>query len=773
MSGEVVVAREGAGRLELFFERRPLCVVEGALPSPLAAALDVARLTPEPGLRGVVRDEHYEAVVELVRLAGSRLAAKLAEAPAPEGFTSAFVQLAFWVGSDTAWTWKGKKTRGKKQPPPEALPGHPLLGTPLLRATDGGTLSLHHLMLEQRSTSRVEVAKRGGSFLKVARRAWWPREGEAAWAAPMALTLVDVTAELELADSIRRRPRFERVASPLPGAWRERVLGAPLEGEVALQDAPSGTLTIEVLHERLPLEIWSSAHPVGGVARVDSSAVTPDATWTAVKRDAAFKALVSATEAALERLLTRRLTEDTHSARVWGAAALGWRLGKTGPLAELLPVLPLFRDVRQRPVTVGEVLELARARKKVPLATPREGVQQGSAQVLLEGAQTRELLRRLELPFEDVTAELLRAHELELALTSRRLASLTWQGEALAKLAVDEGPLKGELALSADPGAKPGITLAREGIAVQALDDAWPGVVGVVDVQGLTVDSGWTSASPTNAQKRLIRAQVERLFFALAEAAPSFSQREREVAAGWALRFLSDAGVQAPAHLDRLVGAARALAEAPLFITADGERVTLGAVANELAAAGSVAVLPPGVGGGTTSCVLTAARWDTPWLEPLEQLFGGVRRITDARAWREERKEADPPAGAAELHGLRFLRRELRLLRSGALGRLAPDDLEDVRLSREGGATALRYERKRKLALLDPEHPDVARALKEARQRPERMWVLLAAIFGEVNRALDHVTDAHEAQLVLALAAHLAHNPPLLRGGEGRGEEEP
>ena len=74
----------------------------------------------------------------------------------------------------------------------------------------------------------------------------------------------------------------------------------------------------------------------------------------------------------------------------------------------------------------------------------------------------------------------------------------------------------------------------------------------------------------------------------------------------------------------------------------------------------------------------------------------------------------------------------------------------------------MRYDKRRKLALLDPEHPDIARALKEAQQRPERLWVLLASLFGLVNRELTHVTDVHEAQLLLALAGHLASNPKLL-----------
>jgi hypothetical protein len=40
--------------------------------------------------------------------------------------------------------------------------------------------------------------------------------------------------------------------------------------------------------------------------------------------------------------------------------------------------------------------------------------------------------------------------------------------------------------------------------------------------------------------------------------------------------------------------------------------------------------------------------------------------------------------------------------------------------------------------------------------------VLIASLFGLVNRELAHVTDVHEAQLLLALAGHLASNPKLL-----------
>jgi hypothetical protein len=116
---------------------------------------------------------------------------------------------------------------------------------------------------------------------------------------------------------------------------------------------------IEVLHERMLLETWSSDHPVGGVARVDSAALTPDVKWTSAKRDASFKALVSATEAAVERLLVRRLGERAGPGfRAWAGVAVRWRSGHAGPLGALVPPRNLHRP-RQPPVSVGAVLDLS------------------------------------------------------------------------------------------------------------------------------------------------------------------------------------------------------------------------------------------------------------------------------------------------------------------------------------------------------------------------------------------------------------------------------
>jgi hypothetical protein len=333
--------------------------------------------------------------------------------------------------------------------------------------------------------------------------------------------------------------------------------------------------------------------------------------------------------------------------------------------------------------------------------------------------------------------------------------------------------LTGELALAPSKGK---LTLARDGIAVSALEGEWEGVIGVLDVKELAVNEDWTSATLTNAQHDLVSAEVAALFSQLVHELPGLSDPERELAAQWSLAYLREGGLEAATQVDRLRDEAQALADAPFFLALDGQRVTLRSVAAEVVSRGRVAVLPRGQGvRAGDALVLTTSRLDAPWLVALEGVLGNkskVHRIVDPAAWEHELREADPREGTPEHAALRFLRKELRLLRAGALGSLTPGDLEDVKLERVGGKKAMRYDRARKLVLLDPAHPDVARALAEHGTRPERLWVLLTALFGLVNRELHHVTDAHEAKLLLALAGHLAANPSSLspRGGEGRGE---
>src|SRR5205085_9118551 len=63
IEGELGVSPAAGGRLDLFYERRPLCSVPDALPVPLTAAVNCDRLTPTPAHDGVVRDTALSDVV--------------------------------------------------------------------------------------------------------------------------------------------------------------------------------------------------------------------------------------------------------------------------------------------------------------------------------------------------------------------------------------------------------------------------------------------------------------------------------------------------------------------------------------------------------------------------------------------------------------------------------------------------------------------------------------------------------------------------------------
>ena len=76
---------------------------------------------------------------------------------------------------------------------------------------------------------------------------------------------------------------------------------------------------------------------------------------------------------------------------------------------------------------------------------------------------------------------------------------------------------------------------------------------------------------------------------------------------------------------------------------------------------------------------------------------------------------------------------------------------------------------KTKEASLDPDQPAIRRALENAQSNPEAIYVLLAAIYGAVNRALEKVTDHDEARMLGALIRHLGANPELLEGATASG----
>ena len=265
--------------------------------------------------------------------------------------------------------------------------------------------------------------------------------------------------------------------------------------------------------------------------------------------------------------------------------------------------------------------------------------------------------------------------------------------------------------------------------------------------------------------RKSIDELVTALFGRLASVDERLGPGERRRAARYVLRFLAARGTSAPAHLDSLPPEIWRLASCKLFWTCDGTWVDLRAIASRVLRRGSVAVVEATISSDELAgdVVLSAESLRDGALGELEQVLGegcvGVRTLSQ---WRAEREEEDPDDGTALSRGLAVLRRESKLLKSGTLGRLTADELKQIKLQRRRGKAPIQYDVERKIAGLDPEHPAIKRALEESATRPDRLYVLLVAIYGAVNRALERVTDEDELRLVGGLLGHLAANPDLL-----------
>jgi hypothetical protein len=476
--------------------------------------------------------------------------------------------------------------------------------------------------------------------------------------------------------------------------------------------------------------------------------------------------------------LARRLRDGPRDAehRHYAMAALKWDRAHTGPLAKVLLSLELFEDLDGRPVTLGAVAdEHARGRS---IAVAHRGLPRPEGLVLADDGLTRSLLARLEYNVEDVTNLLQKKQALAELRRERRLSRLSVDGDAWVRVQVNRDGVRGELALLRAAARPQPLTLAKDGVAVCPYDvEGKLPVSGVVDSPDLAVGDDWLSARPDAKLQTLIAEHVEALYLALARRAEKAGSGEREPLRDLTLQFLSHRGMNNAAAFGRMTGAAEALARVPLFQSQQGEWLTLAALAEHVMRGEKVGILArrllaPDVG---DALVLRAERLDDPWLGPLKEVLGpaSLEKIDDVGRWQRVRAEADPATGTPAMKALTRLRKQLRLLRAGALGRLTPDELEDVRLSTASLERRVEYDPARKLLLLDGNDPQVLAALEEAAQRPERLWVLLAACYGEVNRALERITDAHEADLLAALAVHLASNPEHLAPAAATTEKGP
>jgi hypothetical protein len=533
---------------------------------------------------------------------------------------------------------------------------------------------------------------------------------------------------------------------------------------------------VELYRERRLLEEATLRLSFPARARVNCDALQPDARYRKALRNAAYAAVRQAVTAALEEVLARLFREAP--AAEWRPhlrTAARWRLGRDGALAEALADLAPFRTVAGVPVTLRQLMAHVSAAGRVEAVDEAlaADVDATGRLVLRLYVEDRMLLAALNVPIDDISAQTRLASEQRAERETRRVRAPRWEGGALVRLPVEGEGWRGELALPHPPERGAGIVLARGGIAIETLASP-SGATGVLDHDALPVDADWRRALLGTDENAAIHAAVGSLFGALAArvgSAPPLDGAALESARLYALSHLAASGVSAVESLDRLEGAAAALASAPLFETADGRRVDLRAVAAKALRGGHVNVVTERldadeVQGEPVLLVRGAAR---PWLDTLERVLGAGRVAihADVRTWRAERDEADPPPETPLGVGLLRLRRVAELLHAGACGQLGPGELTAVLLRRGAGKSPVRYHEERRVAFVDPVHPLVARALEESTARPERLIVLAAAIYGAINRALERVTDEDEVRLCGALLAHLDANPDLLSAPPG------
>lgn len=753
IEGEVGISPAAQGRLELLFERRPLCTLPGALPLPLTAKVNCDALHPLPAHDGVAQDARYKKLLDELDDKAGHLGELLAERwpqlhEQPTAREAALRLCALLV------TQTGRKKKV-----------HPLLQLRLLKTTSGEALSVQQLLDEVKARDSVWVSERPGSLLEPEERIVWRTDREQrAWLEPLKLKTHDVTEELERADRVRARPRVKELTAKLESRWRQRIEATGMEGEVALPEAPTTSLVVELFQDRALLERYETEHRFGGAAAVNCDALLPNKTWSKAARNAQFKAVMVEVERALERAVARRLEKRDARWRAWADNAVRWGSREAGPVADVLPQLELFAGLDGKPVTVGAVLEeYARARR---VAVADAGLDAADSLVLAATPETVEALNALGVTVKDVSPELKRQRELEAERRPRRLEQLSWPGDALVRVKVKAPGMNGELALPASD-SNVEVVLAKAGVRVQALPYAVaPGVAGVVDIDDLLVDETWTQARLAPPEREVIEQAAVELLEAMARAVPKLSKEKKAFARSHVLKWMQHAGVKAAVQVDRMTGARASLASAPVFETTGGEWVGLTVLASEVRRRGRLAVFAKGLFRPDTGGVLgvLVRSVDEAWLDELERVLGprSLERVKDVSLWRETQREEDPPEGSPELWGLERLRRDVKLLRAGALGQLSPEELEDVRLKALGGSQPVHYDTKRKIIFLDSQHAQVMRALSEAKVRRERLYVLLAAMYGAINRALHRVTDEHEEQLMAALASHLAANPQLL-----------
>ncbi len=327
--------------------------------------------------------------------------------------------------------------------------------------------------------------------------------------------LLDATVQLRQQherDEFYRRP-IERPQLPHPRDEYARVVEVKggsigVLWQLTVGDASS---RVVVLRESRRLGVVTVATAFFMEGFVNRDDFEPDEAWS------------GPAESAIERVATllREAEDETVRGLLAGCAPhspqalllLRYALVRRGPLTEAIDELPLLSDSTAQARSLRELRrEVERRRALVYTGRQTRGAPLSESMVWALDHDELKLLETLASNRVDYSEQL----AMDVEVRRRRDASggLSLRvppGDELARLEVDGGGLRGELAIT--PGQARGVQLAYRGVPIEkrALYGPLP-VIGVIEGDSFVVNASWREVTWDVATSRRLSALLDRLF---------------------------------------------------------------------------------------------------------------------------------------------------------------------------------------------------------------------------------------------------------------------
>jgi hypothetical protein len=545
--------------VELHIDRRKVATRKPRWRMPVHVWVNDDRLQPDVSFRDVVEDAVYAEVMaaaqgqipELVARAAERWEDRWEDEPDDPLRRRICVYLLAHLDEVRAGA------RGGRRSPEQRLLRAPLWAC--VTATKGTHLVDTERLLEAHEAGRLVTADPSGS--SDAGRPQdpqvlllWANAREHARVATTLGELRDYTQQLQRDEAHRAflgRKRHRRVdldaiehAPDQRLVWRAALTEAGWEGELGLLADPGGPMMVHIFVENRPLVVHQVDGPVAAVCAVQHAGLTPDDTFSDVRRDDAFDAwfaaLRQAVLAALEQIAAAEPGDRGEAAVLLRALVTLERRENARGLVERLLVRPLLSDTAGRRWSVTALREKAATHESVACVFPETAARtryDGDQLVLILDNTDYLLLSKL-VPLLRVDAGYTAAAEARLRMEQAPTsAEVAWSSTvARAEVAHAELGLRGELGLTVPPVQGQLALLADRRVVEQRLFNGMPGLVGYLDGD-LVPDREFRQVELTTAHREAIACLYEeRLQQAVLEA-EGLDARARKSARGRALSF--------------------------------------------------------------------------------------------------------------------------------------------------------------------------------------------------------------------------------------------